>query len=95
MAYTLSFDAKVEKDFRRLDRAVQAYIIDELEAFVRRFDEAYESQLIAMGKIKHLKGELGGYYRLKLRTYRVIYDKQSEQLRILVLHAGHRKNIYK
>ncbi|WP_391486599.1 type II toxin-antitoxin system RelE family toxin [Aliarcobacter butzleri] len=45
-------------------------------------------------KIKALKGEFKGLYRLKLRTYRVIYEKQGHKLIILVLRVSHRKDVY-
>lgn len=35
------------------------------------------------------------YFRLRVGDYRVIFDIQNDILRILVLKAGHRKNIYR
>ena len=45
-------------------------------------------------KIKALQGEYKGLYRLRLRTYRLIYEKQNDKLVILVLRVSHRKDIY-
>ena len=35
------------------------------------------------------------YYKLRVGDYRVILDIQANQLRVLVVRVGHRKNIYK
>ncbi|WP_430385341.1 type II toxin-antitoxin system RelE family toxin [Arcobacter acticola] len=45
--------------------------------------------------MKALKGEFKGLYRLRLRTYSVIYEKRNERLVILVLRVSHKKDIYK
>ncbi|OQR40714.1 hypothetical protein AS859_10015, partial [Aliarcobacter cryaerophilus] len=59
------------------------------------FDEDYEKELIKLTKIKALQGEFKGLYRLKLRTYRVIYEKVGNKLLILVLRVSHRKDVYR
>ena len=46
-------------------------------------------------KIKALQGEFKGLYRLKLRTYRVIYEKIGNKLLIIVLRVSHRKDVYR
>lgn len=53
-----------------------------------------EKELIKITKIKALQGEYKGLYRLRLRTYRLIYEKQNDKLVILVLRVSHRKDIY-
>lgn len=68
--------------------------MDELENFINNFDENFEKELIKLTKIKALKGEVKGLYRLKLRTYKVIYEKKNDVLIILVLRVSYRKNIY-
>ncbi len=59
------------------------------------FDEAYEKELIKLTKIKVFQGEFKGLYRLKLRTYRVVYEKINNKLVILVLRVSHRKDVYR
>ncbi|MDN5051365.1 type II toxin-antitoxin system RelE/ParE family toxin [Aliarcobacter butzleri] len=93
--YNLEFDKKASKDILALDKSVRNFILDELETFINNFDEDYEKELIKLTKIKALKGEFKGLYRLKLRTYRVIYEKQGDKLIILVLRVSHRKDVYK
>jgi len=93
--YKLDFDKKASKDILSLDKNTRTFILDELESFISNFDEDYEKELIKVTKIKPLKGEFKGLYRLRLRTYRVVYEKQNDKLIILVLRASHRKHVYK
>ena len=41
-----------------------------------------------------LKGNLKGLFRFRVGDYRVICDIQRERVVVLVLDAGHRKDIY-
>ena len=93
-SHSLYFDKKASKDLLSLDKSVRNFILDELENFINNFDETYEKELIKITKIKALQGEYKGLYRLRLRTYRLIYEKQNDKLVILVLRVSHRKDIY-
>ena len=93
--YSLEFDKKASKDILSLDKFTRTFILDELENFISNFDEDYEKEVIRLTKIEALKGEIKGLYRLKLRTYRVVYEKQGDKLIILVLRVSHRKDVYK
>jgi mRNA interferase RelE/StbE len=42
-----------------------------------------------------LKGSLTGLRRLRVGTYRVIYEVRSRALVILVLRVGHRNDVYR
>ena len=93
--YSLDFDKKASKDLLSLDKSVRNFILDELEIFINNFDEDYEKELIKIKKIKSLQGEFKGLFRLRLRIYRIIYEKQNGKLIILVLRVSHRKDVYK
>lgn len=45
-------------------------------------------------KIKKLQGEWEGFYRLRFRDYRVIYEKNNNQLVIHIIRDAHRKEVY-
>ncbi len=92
--YSLDFDKKASKDLLSLDKCVRTFILDELEIFINNFDEDYEKELMKIKKIKSLQGEFKGLFRLRLRTYRLIYEKQNDKLVILVLRVSHRKDVY-
>ncbi|MEG4964118.1 MULTISPECIES: type II toxin-antitoxin system RelE/ParE family toxin [unclassified Microcoleus] len=44
--------------------------------------------------IKQLKGELAGYYRYRVGDYRVVYDIDDEQKRVVVTVIAHRREVY-
>ncbi|MEA2110598.1 MAG: hypothetical protein U9P71_00975 [Campylobacterota bacterium] len=50
---------------------------------------------MSTGKIKKLKGQQEVLYRLKLRSYRVVYKKYEDRLVILVLHVTTREGAYR
>jgi mRNA interferase RelE/StbE len=42
-----------------------------------------------------LKGEFEGLRRLRVGRYRVVYEWQQQQLVVLVVRIGHRKDVYR
>jgi len=42
-----------------------------------------------------LKGDLTGLRRIRAGQYRIIYEIQKDELIILVVRTGHRKEIYR
>jgi mRNA interferase RelE/StbE len=92
--YDLEFSKSSLKDLKKIDKHNQAYILDSLEDFISKFNNSFEQSLLKSGKIKKLKGEAEVLYRLKLRSYRVIYKKINGKLLILVLHITTRENAY-
>jgi len=42
-----------------------------------------------------LKGEFEGLRRLRVRHYRVVYEWQRNELLILVVRIGHRREVYR
>ncbi len=93
--YKLQFENRVKKDLKKIDKIDLLKIKKALDEFVSNFDDDYEKALIKSEKIKKLKGDFQGFYRLRLRTFRVIYEKQDNRLVILVLRIAHRKDVYK
>lgn len=44
---------------------------------------------------KHLVGEVANLYRLRIGDYRIIYQVNGGKLVILVVHVGHRSDVYR
>ena len=42
-----------------------------------------------------LKGEYAGLRRIRIGSYRVVYEVHDEQLVILVIRIGHRREVYR
>lgn len=83
MSYEIIFTDTSRKQFRKLEKDLQERIIKALER-IRIRPEAH---------VKKLVGDPG--YRLRVGEYRVIIEIEKDELIILVIKIGHRKNIYK
>lgn len=42
-----------------------------------------------------LKGEYSGLRRIRIGSYRVVYEVHDEQLTVLVIRIGHRREVYR
>ncbi len=93
--YQLSYLNGALKDLKRIDKAHQKFLNDSIKEFVKNFSFDYEQELLKTGKIKKLQGIEEELYRLKFRSYRVIYKKENDKLIILVVSVKSRENSYK
>ena len=94
MGWELKFKNSVKKDFNNIGFLESAKIMKSLNDFIENFSDDQERILLKNGNIKRLKGSLEGCYWLRLRTYRVIYEKRENELIILVLRVGGRGDVY-
>jgi len=93
--YKIDFKSSVKKDFKKISITDIKFIRDSLTDFGKNFSSEYEILLMQKGKIKKLQGQKEDLYRLKLRSYRVIYKKYDDRLVILVFHVTTREGAYK
>jgi len=77
-----------EKQITKLDRTVQATILRFLRERLQSADNPRQWG-------KPLQGEKGGLWRYRVGDYRLICDIQDEKITVLVLHVGHRKDVYR
>lgn len=82
MKYIIIYSDKAYGQFKKLERNVQERIKAALDR-VRIRPEVYVSKLV---------GDPG--FKLRVGDYRIIMDIDNKNLIILVLKAGHRRNIY-
>jgi mRNA interferase RelE/StbE len=82
MTYSVIFSDKARQQIKKLEREDQERIISALER-IRIRPGAYVTKLV---------GDPG--YKLRVGDYRIIMDINNNELQILVLKVGHRKNIY-
>ena len=82
MTYKVLFSDLALKQLRKLDREMRQRIITTIER-IRIRPDTY---------IRKLVGDEG--YRLRVGNYREILDIDKEQLVILILRIGHRRNVY-
>ena len=85
--YTLYFLSSSKREFKKLGSVAQKSIKDKLLLLITNPD-------ILKNNIKALKGEYKGKFRLRINQYRVIFQVKDEELIIIVVRVGHRKEVY-
>jgi len=93
--YKIDFKHSVKKNFKKVNSTDIKFIRDFLNDFAKQFNSDYEIALMQTGKIKKLQGQKEELYRLKLRSFRIIYKKYNDRLVILVVHVTTHENAYK
>jgi mRNA interferase RelE/StbE len=88
MTWQIEWSQSARKTFLNLDSMVRRRIASYLQHRVAVLDDPR-----ALGRA--LKGERRGLWRYRVGDYRVLCLIEDAQLRILVLHLGHRKEVYR
>lgn len=83
--YSITYKPSAVKALRKLERKYQQAIVSAIEAL------AHQPRPDGVKKLQGGEGE----YRLRVGSYRIIYDINDQDLVILVLHVGHRKDVYR
>ncbi len=88
MKYQVFYEKKAIKSLSKIDKNQQKMIY----AWI-------EKNLVATDNPKKygtaLKGNLKEYWRYRVGNYRILADINNEEIRIIIINIGHRKNIYK
>jgi mRNA interferase RelE/StbE len=82
--YSVKYTKEAKKKIERLDESIRTVI-----------SKAIESIAINPYKGKPLAYELSGLYSFRTSDYRIIYRIRENELLIIVITVGHRKEIYK
>ena len=87
-SWGVEFDDRARRELRKLDKHDQHDILRFLRERIstgqnpRRFGKA-------------LGGDRWGLWRYRVGDYRIICRIEGHRLMVLVVHVGHRKNVYK
>ena len=84
VTYTIVFRRSVQKDVRRIPSAILRHIQGVLRVL--------QKDPIPVGSIK-LQVE-GKFYRIRIGSYRVVYEVDHEIKIITIVRIAHRKNVY-
>ena len=85
MAYRVTYVASAAKALRKLDRQTARRILEALNALA---DDTRPPGCI---KLQGGEGEL----RIRIGDYRVVYDVVDDELVVLILRVGHRREVYR
>ncbi len=84
--YRLKFLKRAVKDLERIDIPFRKIIKEKLNILA-------ENPEVLKNNIIVIKGE-DDLYRLRVGSYRIIFTKNNNELIILIIRIGHRKEIY-
>ena len=88
MTYRLVVSDKVKKQLKKMDKHVRLMLAKDMKKHLDGVENPRQ-----MGKA--LTGQFKGLWRYRIGNYRVICDIIDDDLVILVIEVGHRKDIYK
>jgi len=88
LGWRVEFQRSAAKQLRALDKPIQRRILSFFRDRVARSDDPRK-----LGKA--LTGDKGGLWRYRIGDYRAICKLEDEQLIVLVLEIGHRREIYR
>ena len=87
MEYKVIFSDKAKKQFKKLDKHVSALLVGWIE---KNLEGCTNPRIHG----KSLVGDKSGQWRYRIGDYRLICEIHDEEITILVLEAGHRREIY-
>ncbi len=89
MAWRIEFHPQAEKDLSGLDREIARRILRFLRERVAPLEDPR-----SLGEA--LKGpELGRFWKYRVGDYRLICHIQDQQITILMMGVGHRRDVYR
>jgi len=88
LAWRIDFDAEAIADLKQLDKPVQKRILK----YLRERIATGENPRRFGGPLGH---DLTGLWRYRVGDYRIVCQIEEQTISVLVIHIGHRKNVYK
>ncbi len=88
MTYRLVVSDKVKKQLKKMAKHVRLMLAKDMKKHLDGVENPRQ-----MGKV--LTGQFKGLWRYRIGNYRVICDIIDDDLIILAIEVGHRKDIYK
>ena len=85
MVYSIFFTARSKKQFSKINQNTQKRIINYLESRVLINPHNFGKSLV---------GDKKGLWRYRVDDYRVICNINNDELLVLVVDVGHRREIY-
>jgi len=89
MAYNVELSAEVDRELGKLDAQQAKRILKFLHERVAKLDDPRSIGQALRGS------RLGEFWKYRVGDYRLICKIEDDRLLVLVLHVGHRKEIYR
>lgn len=87
MAWTIKFDARAKKELKKLGSVAAKDILNYLAERIAPCDDPR-----AFGAA--LRFDLAGLWKYRVGNYRVVCNIEEESITVLVVHVGHRRDVY-
>lgn len=87
MVWLIEFSDEADRDFAKLDKAIQRRIFRYLHERIANSDNPRDFG-------KRLQHELAGLWRYRVGDYRILCSIEEEKLTVLVVEIGHRSTVY-
>lgn len=88
MKYKILFDKNADKQLKKIDKTQQRIIVNWI---IKNLENTNDPRVFG----KTLKGNLKDYWRYRVGDYRIIAEINDDEVKILIIEIGHRKDIYK
>lgn len=88
MNYKVSFTKEAQKQIKKMDHYTQTIIMNWIGKNLVDCENPYLHG-------KPLKGNYAGQWRYRVGDYRIIAEIYNDELVILVINVGHRREVYK
>lgn len=89
MAWIVNYTESAARQLKKLDRLMALRVLDYLDERVATMEDPR-----TIGK-KLVGPKLGEYWRYRVGDIRIICDITEEQMCILVIELGHRREVYR
>jgi mRNA interferase RelE/StbE len=89
LAWRIEFNPQTEKDFKELNQSERKRIFNFLKERVALLEDPRNIGEALSGK------ELGHFWKYRVGDYRLICEIRDQEIVILVVRIGHRRDVYK
>ncbi|HFC9197374.1 type II toxin-antitoxin system RelE family toxin [Enterococcus lactis] len=87
MTYRLEFTPEIQKQLRKMDKHQATLIVRWLYQHIDGIDDPRKFR-------KGLTANRSGQWRYRIGKYRVLVEIEDDQMVVIAIQVGHRRNIY-
>ncbi len=87
MKYHVEFSNDARKTLKKMDKHISLMLVAWIRKYLEDCTNPYQHG-------KSLAADRSGQWRYRIGDYRLIAEILSDRVVILILHAGHRKDVY-